>query len=338
MQFTLIDPATGKTQAAGSYHLKGQFIGCVGYTGGEGLRSRETFSPDFTKYAAVQTNSADGSTRAGYYDLDSGQWTAAPVDPSAPSGFGQVVSQSDAVFSPTTGYLWFRSGSDIVSVQPGSDAIHDRQALPWLTTEASNARHCAPVAVTGYVPPGCATPHFLLTPGTDAPVVSTELFPNPSGTFGIGPTFRLDGTSLEKPVLYTPDQMRASGFASGQGPGQSGAAVACGPVAWLSDTKFICAGAKAVQIADISNPAIGSIVPLLPTNTVYNWSFVANPKNQNVAFLSSPVQGAVNNATTSLFVTNAATPGVQPTKVVELDFLRKDHPDTTVISIFGWTE
>jgi hypothetical protein len=318
MQFMLIDPATGKTQATGSYHFEG--LQC------SPMPTRRRFSPDLSKYAAVQSNTADGSTRAGYNELDSGQWTAAPADPAGPSfpsssSFGTVTRESDAVFSPTTGNLWFRSGNDILSVKPGSDAIQDRQSLPWLTAEAAAHSHCDD-PVSARFNSECTPPPFLLAPGTDAPVVSDQLLPNPSGALAIGNS-----------VLYSPEQMRAPDRGSGVG---QRIALGCAPRAWITDTTLVCwVDGKGPHIADISNRANVSVVPLLPASTLVNWSFAPNLKNQNVAFLS--VQGNTGNKV-SLFVANVATPGAPPRKVVDLEVpnLAQNYI-ISGLSILDWT-
>jgi hypothetical protein len=296
IEFMLIDPATGEKTADHSYHAA-QNVVCPNGDGGEVLHFRETFSPDLTKFAATQQNQADGSTTAGYYDLASGAWTPAPPDPGAPTGFGAVPNESNPVFSPTTGDLWFSSGTAVMSATPGSGVISNRQELP------------GPAA------------SFLLAPGSDSLVLDDRL-PNPSGTSAVS----IDSLAFSPPNttrLYDAQGMRAPG------PGQSlNIDADCNPKTWISDTKFVCwAGTDGPQIADVSTT--GTLTPLLPTNTLHNVSFIGNPRSHNVAFLSAQAE------TLRLATTDAATPGAQPRIII--DHLATGILSSLNYVILGWT-
>jgi hypothetical protein len=89
---------------------------------------------------------------------------------------------------------------------------------------------------------------------------------------------------------------------------------------------FAGPGSSGPQIADITDPATGSLVPLLPPNQVSNPGFLANPQNYNVAFLS--LQGD----TLSLFIANGDTLGGQPRKLLDIGTNRRGYD-----VIMGWT-
>ena len=294
VELMLIDPATGARRADRRVRLP-QNITCPG-EGSAALHFRETFSPDLTKFAAVQTDPADGSTTVGYYDLRSGAWTAAPADPKVPSGFGTKSQQTDPVFSPTTGSLWFRSGTAVMSVKVGSSTVSNRQELPWSTRTSGAA---------GSVGPETGGPAFLLAPGSDNLVVDAARLPNPSGTAAV---------TMDALLFSPPDTVRSyrSTDMGTPGSGQSLHINAdCSPDTWISDTKFVCwAGSAGPQVADLSNPA-GTLSPLLPPNDLSNSWFTGNPRNQQVAFLSLQAQ------TLRLAITDVSRPGVQPTTVID---------------------
>jgi hypothetical protein len=293
VELMLIDPTAGVKRADRRVRLA-QNITCPN-EGGAVQHFRETFSPDLTKFAAVRTNPADGSTTVGYYDLGSGAWTAAPADPKAPSGFGAKSQETDPVFSPTTGSLWFRSGTAVMSVKVGSSTVSDRQELPWSTRTSGTAESGGP---------GTGGPAFLIAPGSGKLVLDAARLPNPSGTAAV----TMDAWLFSPPDtvrFYRPTDMGTPGS------GQSLHINAdCSPDTWISDTKFVCwAGTAGPQVADVSNPT-GTLSPLLPPNDLSNSWFTGNPRNHNVAFLSQQAQ------TLRLDITDASRPGVQPRTVI----------------------
>jgi len=78
-----------------------------------------------------------------------------PPDPAAPTGFGAVPNESNPVFLPTTGDLWFSSGTAVMSVTPGSSVISNPTGI---ARAGGIVPPCARLGLTRSLTTGCRTP------------------------------------------------------------------------------------------------------------------------------------------------------------------------------------
>ncbi len=275
--------------------------GCLQVSGGlggrpSGLFLRQRLDHDLRRVTAEHSVQPDNARHIGYIDMSNGHFT----DLSAPgnSGFSaHTVGDSQGVFSPNDGQLWFITESNtFTSVDVNTGVRRTRGKAP-------------------------ASASFAVAAGSDLPVLAGRL-PNPAGTMAVS-----EGNSQGLLRLFTGADMASSTAPIRYSGGGSGD---CTPTTWVSSTVVLCERTGINEpppplLIDVTGKA--KPVPALPANSRDNERFVADPKTGQIAFISTL------GTAVALYRADAHRPGDQPTKVKDLEDSTSSTYITSLLSL-----
>jgi hypothetical protein len=239
---------------------------------------RQVFNSDYSRVAVNISDTTDGSSHAGYYDIAAQRLVN--LDPSSSQSFSAVPQDSAAIFSPSSGDVWFYSQNTqhIMSAPVSGGQVTDTgQTYGYLGDSSFILASSADVAIV----PGESNGPFL--PSPDGRV--TAVYDNVGGP-GAASVLELKTNPYADPYLIQLDTSFKGRFANLRA-----------PLAWVDDHRFIAyvdtssvanPQASGLALVSFSNDytAVRSFFPITPQSDRANGSPVPSPDGKSVAFLS----------------------------------------------------